>query len=42
MKRLNNYDVTVLDNESFKFKKTKPHWYQDNLTLETQKILLVG
>ena len=37
MKRLNNYDLTVLDNESFKFKKLNLIGISDNLTLETQK-----
>ena len=36
MKRLNNYDVTVLDNESFKFKRLNS-LVSHNLTLETQK-----
>ena len=37
MKRLNNYDITVLDNESFKFKRLNLIGISDNLTLETQK-----
>ena len=37
IKRLNNYDVTVLDNESFKFKRLNLIGISDNLTLETQK-----
>jgi len=37
LKRLNNYNLTFLDNESFKFKKLNFIGISDNLTLETQK-----
>ena len=37
LKRLNNYDISFLDNESFKFKKLNFIGISDNLTLETQK-----
>ena len=37
LKRLNDYNIKVLDNESFKFKKLNFIGISDNLTLETQK-----
>ena len=37
LKRLKKYDITFLDNESFKFKKLNFIGISDNLTLETQK-----
>ena len=37
LKRLNEYDIQFLDNESFKFKKINFIGISDNLTLETQK-----
>ena len=37
LKKLNNYDISFLDNESFKFKKLNLIGISDNLTLENQK-----
>jgi len=37
LKGLSNYDISFLDNESFKFKKLNFIGISDNLTLETQK-----
>ena len=37
LKKLKNYDISFLDNESFKFKKLNLIGISDNLTLENQK-----
>jgi len=37
LNRLHNYDISFLDNESFKFKKINLIGISDNLTLENQK-----
>jgi len=37
LKRLNNYDISFLDNQSLKFKKINFIGISDNLTLENQK-----
>jgi len=39
LKKLNNYYISFLDNESFKFKKINFIGISDNLTLENQKII---
>ena len=41
LKRLNNYDISFLDNESFKFKELNFIGISDNLTLETQKNIAI-